>query len=135
MVSSQIHDIINSKNISVGKKISAIGFLRRGAPAEEIVAVEKEIAKVKDWYLSELVILDFSQLEELDSIGIRNTIPHIITYNKELIKKGRFPISIIGNKDSDVFYAVKDKFPDENLDNVLPWYPSEEAYIKAADID
>ncbi|HAB50995.1 MAG: hypothetical protein A2381_12305 [Bdellovibrionales bacterium RIFOXYB1_FULL_37_110] len=135
MVNAEVQNIVNSKQIPVGKKIIVTGYFRRGAPSSEIVAVEKEFSRVRSWYLDELVLIDFTKLQELDSIGIRNTIPLIITFNKELIKKKRFPISIIGNINSDIYNAVKDKFSDENLTTLLPWYENEEKYLRAADVD
>ena len=52
--------------------------------------------------------------------------------NKELASRGKQPVSVIGPKESDLFYAARDKFP-ESGGAGLPWYDSLAEFLKAVE--
>lgn len=120
MIKAEFENIKNAQGLQIGRKLKLIGEFRRGAPSQEIIATENKVAEIKSAYLSEVVVLDFSELVFLDSIGIRNTIPLILSCNQDLIKRHRPPIAIVGDTSKDIFQAIKDKFPDRDLENLLP---------------
>lgn len=127
-------DIYNNDKISIGNRYIFTGEIKYGIEPKEVETVKSYINEIKDQFLTEVIVLDFSNLKRWDSLGIREVVPPIIELNEQLSKKGRTLIGIIGDRKSDIYAAAKDKHPDISED-VLPWFQSYEDFVKQVEED
>ena len=121
----EIHD---ESNVRIGTRYKIAGELHYGIEEENIKEITSLLEKVEKDYLADVIAFDFIKLNHWDSLGIRAVVPSLLKLNEILTKKERVLIGIIGDIDSDIYAALKDKYPDIS-DDKLPWYPDVEKFM------
>lgn len=131
-VEIEIEKVFNNEQVHVGYVYKLRGTFVYGVPVSTITKIRDQIGKLRDESMTDLVAIDTSELVRWDSIGVTSVIEPVIEANRLLAKKNRTPIHLIGeiSNENDRFKAVKDKFPDLNNTNALPWMPSIEEWQK-----
>ena len=129
MLQLNFKHILNDEKISIGKRYEISGEIRYGIKSDDLKPLFQIMENIDKEYLSEVIVFDLTQLTRWDSLGIRTIIPNILKLNEKLEKKGRSLIGIIGDENSDLYAAAKDKHPDISQEN-LPWYPSYDEFLR-----
>ena len=123
-----IDNIFNDEDISVGKIYKITGEIRYGIKDEKIKELMSLVEQIENQSRSDVIVLDFTELQRWDSLGIRVVVPKILEINEHLIKKGRLPITVIGDSNSDLYSAMRDKYPDIP-NSRFPWYDTFEDFV------
>lgn len=121
--------ILNDEKINVGKVYKIFGEITYGIKTDELEYLKKAIKNIETEYLSDIIVFDLMGLRRWDSLGIRAVIPSVLKLNEILAQKGRSLIGIIGDANSDLYAAMKDKHPDVSSEN-LPWYSNYDEFSK-----
>ena len=121
-------DIFNKEKINIGKKYKIIGEIRYGIDENKMEELSSLLLDVEQNYLADVIVFDLIELQRWDSLGIRAFIPTLLELNKILAQKGRVLISIIGDINSDIYAAAKDKHPDIS-ETSLPWYSCFDSFM------
>ena len=129
MLTLDSEHILSDEKINIGKVYKISGEIRYGIDSGNLEPLIQLMEKIKKEYLSDVIVFNLTELKRWDSLGVRVIIPIILKLNEKLEKKGRNPIGIIGNIDSDLYIAAKDKYPDISPAN-LPWYSSYDDFAK-----
>lgn len=119
----------NNLSLSVGLKFDLKGELIYGSPKEDIALFKKLSNYIKDQSSSENIVIDLTLLTEWHSIALKEFIPQISAINKEhLTTNKRTPVSIVGSKSGDVYWAVEEKHKAELESGTIPWFTTFEEY-------
>ncbi|MDD5656196.1 MAG: hypothetical protein PHF00_02965 [Elusimicrobia bacterium] len=121
----------NKRAINIGCEVGLEGELVYGSPLSDFASVERLVKELETLAISDLIAINVSKLDRWDSLGITKLIGPIIKLNRKLAERGRLPVVIVGDKSSDNFRAVRDKFPKENNTEILPWYASLQAFLNS----
>jgi hypothetical protein len=125
------HDLIDVKGVNIGLEVRLEGELRYGISETQIEELEQVKRKILGRIMSDVIVINVLNLKRWDSLGINSLLaPFATKINEDLISKGRIPVSIVGDRKSDVFNAAKDKFI-ENGTDILPWFDSLETFVKS----
>lgn len=122
----------DNDEIEVGLEVRLTGEIRRGISNSKTGELESVVKNIEEKTKEMLVIIDVRELQRWDSLGVFAILNQVVNdINPSLISSQKTPVSVIGLKDTDVFWAAKDKYPDCG-EAILPWYSSVEEFLKVA---
>ena len=132
MFKYEYESLKDKDEIEVGLEVRLTGEIRRGISESKTDELESVVKDIEEKTREMLVIINVTKLQRWDSLGVFAILNQVINeINPSLISSQKIPVSVVGLKDTDVFWAAKDKYPDCGGE-VLPWYSSVEEFLKAA---
>jgi len=130
MFSLETRELVSKEGVNIGFEIRLSGELIYGTPVEKYKELKKMIQRVEQLAVSDVIAVNVLNLNRWDSLGVTQTLKPIIQINRGLLSKGRVPISVIGKKESDNYYAARDKFIQENDTELLPWHENLQSFLE-----
>ena len=127
------HPLANSDGVVIGVEVIFHGELVHGTPALTYKELQNKISELERLAASDVIAINLTDLYRWDSLGVTNVLEPIARINRWLKSRGRFPIGIIADKDSDNFKAARDKFPNEFNSEILPWFGSLKEFTNQID--
>lgn len=111
-----------SNGVNIGYLLKLSGVIGLESDSKDFAEVYNEFKSVLKNYISEVIVVDISDLTRWNTYGLKAIYPVLVEANRFLQQKGRPPIPIIGSKDRDVYQAVVERH-EADLDKV-EWFSS-----------
>ena len=101
------------QDVNIGTEVVLAGEIKYGVSTDQIVSLKQVLERLEYLAKSDVIAINVSALTFWDSLGVNSILgPIVKKINKELASRGKQPVSVIGPKESDLFYAARDKFPE-----------------------
>lgn len=111
-----------SNGINIGYILKLSGEIGLESESKDFAEVYNAFQDIKKNYISEVILVDATNLEKWNTFGLKAIYPVLSDVNKALLGKNRPPIPIIGSTEKDIYQAVVERH--ENDLKWVPWFSS-----------